>query len=301
MVGCRCEYTSGVDRFLEVEGTIKLSLPDSVACIVVRGGDTPWSLKARELWEHRDLLYFLAWRDIKVRYKQTVLGVVWTILQPLAIAVTLCVFLGRVVKVPSDGLPYLVFAYSAMAIWQLFADALTGASNSMVANDRLVTKVYFPRLVIPLSSVVSSLLDFAITFSVLVLFLIYYRVVPTAALAALPFVVLLAILNALGAGLWLCALNVKYRDVRHTLAFLVQFWFFSTPIAYPASLVPQRWRILYSLNPMVGVVDGMRWALRGSGHVPLLSLTASACVGILLFVSGLYYFQRTEDTFADFI
>ncbi len=217
------------------------------------------------------------------------------------IALTLTLFLGHLVKVPSGGLPYPVFAYSAMVVWQLFAQALTQSSNSLVANERLVTKVYFPRLIVPLSAVLASLLDFAISLLVLAMFLAYYRIAPTATILALPLMVFLAVLIALGVGLWLAALNVKYRDVRYTVNFLVQFWFFASPVAYPTSVVPERWRIWYGLNPMVGVVEGFRWALRGSGAAPLLLLAISAGVAVALFMSGLYYFRRTEDTFADFI
>jgi lipopolysaccharide transport system permease protein len=273
----------------------------STATVIIRGADSSWSLQARELWQHRELLYFLTWRDIKVRYKQTVLGLAWAVLQPLAIALTLTMFLGRLVKVPSGGLPYPVFAYSAMVVWQLFAQALTQSSNSLLANERLVTKVYFPRLIVPLSAVLASLLDFTISLLVLAMFLAYYRIAPTATIVLLPLMVFLAVLIALGVGLWLAALNVKYRDVRYTVNFLVQFWFFASPVAYPTSVVPERWRIWYGLNPMVGVVEGFRWALRGSGAAPLLLLAISAGVAVVLFMSGLYYFRRTEDTFADFI
>ncbi len=273
----------------------------SATRVIIRSADLSWSLQAKELWQHRELLYFLTWRDIKVRYKQTVLGLAWAVLQPLAIALTLTLFLGRLVKVPSGGLPYPVFAYSAMVVWQLFAQALTQSSNSLLANERLVTKVYFPRLIVPLSAVLASLLDFVISLLVLAMFLAYYRVAPTATIVALPLMVFLVVLIALGVGLWLAALNVEYRDVRYTVGFLVQFWFFATPVAYPTSVVPERWRIWYGLNPMVGVVEGFRWALQGEGAAPLLLLAISAGVAVVLFMSGLYYFRRTEDTFADFI
>jgi lipopolysaccharide transport system permease protein len=275
--------------------------PDCATAVLIRGDDSSWNLNLRELWRNRELLYFLTWRDIKVRYKQTVLGLAWVAMQPLAMALSLSLFLGRLVKVPSDGLPYPLFAYSGMVVWTLFAQALTGASNSLIANERLITKVHFPRSLVPASSVLASLVDFAIGLMMLVVFLVYYRITPTASLAVLPFVVFVAALIALGLGLWLSALNVKYRDVRHTVNFLVQFWFLATPIAYPASVVPERWRIWFCLNPMVGVVEGFRWALHGSGPAPVNLLIVSTCVALLLFVSGLYYFHRTEDTFADFI
>ncbi len=273
----------------------------SAGTVIIRGGESSWSLQPRDLWQYRELLHFLTWRDIKVRYKQTVLGMAWAVIQPLAIALTLSLFLGRLVKVPSEGLPYPVFAYSAMVVWQLFANALTESSNSLLTNERLITKVYFPRLIAPLSAVLASLLDFAISLIVLVVFLIYYRIVPTATIAMLPFMALLAVLIALGVGLWLAALNVKYRDVRYTLGFLVQFWFLATPIAYPISVVPERWRVWYGLNPMVGVVEGFRWTLRGTGAAPVRLLAVSAGVAVMILIGGVYYFRRTEDTFADFI
>lgn len=260
-----------------------------------------WVCGSRELLQYSELLYFLTWRDIKVRYKQTVLGILWAILQPLAIAFTLTLFLGRVVKMPSGGLPYPIFAYSGILIWQLFSQALTESSNSLLANERLITKVYFPRLIIPLSAVLASLLDFAISLVLMAFFLLYYRMVPTAAILVLPLMVCLVVVIALGAGLWLAALNVKYRDVRYTLGFLVQFWFLATPIAYPTSVVSARWRVWYGLNPMVGIVDGFRWALTGAGHAPVLLLAVSVCVSTAIFMSGLYYFRWAEDTFADFI
>ncbi len=267
----------------------------------IRGGTGVWQLRAAELWHYRDLLYFLIWRDIKVRYKQTLLGVLWVVLQPLAIALTLSLFLGRLAKVPSDGLPYPVFAYSAMVLWQLFSRALAGGSNSLVANERLITKVYFPRLLAPLSAVLASLLDFLIGLIVLGVFLVYYHLTPTPALLALPLPLFGTVLAATGAGLWFSAASVKYRDVRYTVDFLLQFWFLASPIAYPTHVVPARWQGWYGLNPMVGIVEAFRWTLSGSGSPPvslfLLSLTTSS----LLFLSGLYYFRKTEETFADFI
>lgn len=274
---------------------------DSTPVVTILGSDYSWSLHARELWQHRELLYFLTWRDIKVRYKQTVLGLAWVVLQPLMIAFTLALFLGRLAKMPSDGLPYMVFAYIGMVVWQLFANALTESSNSLLTNGQLITKVYFPRLIVPLSAVLASLLDFVVSLFVLAIFLAYYRIAPTATLVVLPLLVFLVLVSALGVGLWLAALNVKYRDVRYTLGFLVQLWFFATPIAYPASIVSARWRMWYGLNPMVGLVEGFRWALRGTGNAPVTLLAVSACVATALLLSGLYYFRRMEDTFADFI
>ncbi len=275
--------------------------PAGLQKVTIRATDTTWNLHWDELWQHRELLYFLTWRDIKVRYKQTALGVIWAILQPLAIALALAAFLGRVVHVPSGSLPYPVFALAGLVLWQFFAQALTGASNSVVANGQIISKVYFPRLFVPLSAVLASLIDFVISLLVLVFFLVYFRIVPSATAAFLPLFVLPAVLSSLGAGLWLSALNVKFRDVHHVVNFLVQFWFLATPIAYPTSVVPGRWRVLYELNPMVGTVDGFRWALLGEGAFPLQSVALSGLIAVTLLITGLYYFRRIEDTFADFI
>jgi lipopolysaccharide transport system permease protein len=274
---------------------------NAVPTVVIRGTDSGWTLRAGELWQHRELLYFLAMRDIKVRYKQTVLGFLWAILQPLGIALTLTLFLGRFVQVPSGGLPYLVFAYSAMTVWQLFANALTNASNSLPVNERLISKVYFPRLLVPVAAIVACLPDFVVSLAVLAVFLVHYQIALSASLWMMPVAVLLALLIAVGAGLWLATLNVRYRDVRHIVSFLVQFWFFATPVAYPVSVVPERWRAWYGANPMVGAVEAFRWSLHGTGPMPLTLILLSAAIALALVGSGLYYFRQTEDTFADFI
>ena len=259
------------------------------------------SLGLKDIWKYRELLYFLVWRDMKVRYKQTVLGVAWAILQPFMTMVVFSIFFGRLAKVPSDGMPYPVFAFCALLPWQLFANALTASGNSLVANQQLITKVYFPRLIIPISAVLAGLVDFGISFLVLIGMMFYYGIVPTAAVLALPLLILLAIATALAAGLWLSALNVQYRDVRYTIPFLTQFWLFATPIAYPSSLVPEALRTLYGLNPMVGVVEGFRWALLGKtdGIGPLVIV--SALVVVILLFGGLVYFRRMERTFADIV
>ena len=272
-----------------------------VATTFIRSSDNFWSLGWADLSRHRELLYFLTWRDIKVRYKQTVLGIAWAILQPLAVALALAAFLGRVVHMPSDNLPYPVFAYAGMVLWQFFSQSLTESSNSIVNNERLVSKVYFPRLLVPLSAVLASLLDFAISLLVLVLFLAYFRIAPAPAAALFPLFVFPAVLSSLGAGLWLSALNVKFRDVRYTVNFLVQFLFFVTPVAYPTSSVPARWRLLYELNPMVGALGGFRWAIRGEGAFPVQAFMLAIFTSIAMLLTGIYYFRRTEDTFADFI
>jgi len=258
-------------------------------------------LNLTELWEYRELLYFLTWRDIKVRYKQTVLGAAWAVIQPLGMMLVFTIFFGRLVGVPSDGLPYSIFVYTALLPWQLFSRALTDSSTSLVANERLITKVYFPRLLIPLSAVLASLLDFAISFVLLVGMMVFYGIVPTPAVALLPLFILLALMTALGIGFWLSALNAQYRDVRYTLPFLTQFWLFATPVVYPASLVPEQWRLLYGLNPMTGVVEGFRWALLGKTGAPDVMLAVSAITVLAIFISGLYYFRRAEDTFADVV
>lgn len=273
----------------------------AAATTIIRSSDSAWTLGWADLERHRELLYFLTWRDIKVRYKQTALGIAWAILQPLAVALALAVFLGRMIHLPSDNLPYPVFVYAGMVLWQLFAQGLTESSNSIVNNERLISKVYFPRLLVPLSAILASLLDFVISLIVLVLFLVYFRIVPTGAVVLFPLFVLPVILSSLGAGLWLSALNVKFRDVRYTVNFLVQFWFFATPVAYPASSVPVSWRMLYELNPMVGALEGFRWALRGEGAFPARSVILAIITSTALLLTGVYYFRRTEDTFADFI
>lgn len=275
--------------------------PASLQKFTIRATDTAWNLLWDELWRHRELLYYLTWRDIKVRYTQTLLGATWAVIQPLAVALALAVFLGRMIHLPADNLPYPVFVYSGMVLWQLFAQGLSESSNSVVRNEQLISKAYFPRLLAPLSAILASLLDFAVSLPVLVLFLAYFRIRPTAAVVLFPLFVLPVVLSSLGAGLWLSALNVKFRDVRYTVNFLVQFWFFTTPVAYPISSVPQRWRLLYELNPMVGALQGFRWALHGGGAFPALPVMLAIFTGTALLLTGLYYFRRTEDTFADFI
>jgi lipopolysaccharide transport system permease protein len=259
------------------------------------------SLGFKDLWQYRELLFFLAWRDIKVRYTQTALGVAWAIIQPLFTMLVFTLFFGRLAKVPSDGIPYPLFSYTALLPWQLFAYALTESSNSVVANERLITKVYFPRLVIPLASILAGLVDFVIAFTLVVGMMIWYGVRPSWATLTLPFFLVLAIATALGVGLWLSALNVQYRDIRYTLNFIVQFWLFASPVAYSSTLVPARWRPLYGLNPMAGVIEGFRWALLGKAQAPGAMLWVSVIVVALVLVGGLYYYRRMEKTFADVV
>ena len=258
-------------------------------------------LNLTELWEYRELLYFLTWRDIKVRYKQTVLGAAWAVIQPLGMMLVFTIFFGRLVGVPSDGLPYPIFAYTALLPWQLFSRALTSSSTSLVANERLITKVYFPRLLIPVSAVLASLVDFAIAFVLLLGMMVFYGIVPTGSVLMLPLFVLLALMTALGIGFWLSALNAQYRDVRYTLPFLTQFWLFATPVVYPSSLVPEQWRLLYGLNPMTGVVEGFRWTLLGKGAGLEHMLAVSVIAVLSTFIGGLYYFRRMERTLADVV
>jgi len=254
-----------------------------------------------ELWQYRELLVFYAFRDIKVRYKQTLIGASWAILQPVMTMVVFSIFFGKLAGVPSDGLPYPVFSFCGLLPWQLFAFALTQSSNSLVQNAHVLTKVYFPRLIIPFSSVIVGLVDFVIAFVVLLGIMLYYDIIPGLALITLPFFVVLAIAAALSVGLWLSALNVKYRDVRYTIPFLAQFWLFVTPVAYSSSLVPSKWQAVYAINPMVGVVEGFRWALLGKSAPPGDILIVSIAATAILLAGGLFYFARMEKTFPDII
>lgn len=261
-----------------------------------------WALvDLRELWAYRELLYFLVWRDIKVRYKQTLLGAAWAVLQPFLTMVVFSVFFGWLAKVPSDGYPYPLFAYTALLPWQLFAYALNESSASLVSNQRLITRVYFPRLAVPIAGVLSGLVDFGIAFLVLLGMMLYYGVMPSPRLLILPLFLLLALLSALAVGLWFSALNVIYRDVRYVIPFLTQFWLFLTPIAYPSSLLPAWLKPFYFLNPMVGVVEGFRWALLGSQSQVGAMIWVSAGMVVLLLIGGLIYFRRMESRFADLL
>jgi lipopolysaccharide transport system permease protein len=254
-----------------------------------------------ELWAARELLYFFVWRDIKVRYKQTAIGAAWAVLQPLMTMLVFSLFFGKLAKIPSQGLPYPVFYLSALLPWMYFSSALQNATNVVVEQQRVITKVYFPRLVLPLSAVVSGLLDFAIAFVAFLCMMVYYRIIPGPAILLFPCFLLLAVLTAFGAGLWLSALNAIYRDVRYVVPFLVQFWMFASPVAYPSSLVPQRWRWLYGLNPMAGMIEGFRWSLTGRGQPPNLLLAVSTGMVLLLLAGGAAYFQKMEGTIADVV
>lgn len=255
----------------------------------------------QRLWEYRELLLFLVWRDLKVRYKQTALGVAWAVLQPLATMLVLSIFFGRLAKVSSDGVPYPLFAFCALLPWQMFAFVLTESSNSLVSNQALITKIYFPRLIIPIVPVFTALVDFTVSFSMMLVMMVFYGVTPKASVLLLPFFVAMAACAAFAVGVWLSALTAEYRDVRYTIPFLTQFWMFATPIAYSSSLVPAKWRLLYGLNPMVGVVEGFRWALLGTAPTSLVPLFASMGMVLFLLCGGLLYFRRLESTFADVI
>lgn len=259
------------------------------------------SLKLRELWEYRELLYFFIWRDVKVRYKQTALGLTWVVLQPFFTMLIFSLFFGRLAKVPSDGVPYPIFAFTALLPWTFFAHGVTQSSNSVVSNSNLINKVYFPRMTIPIAAVLSGLADLLPGFVVLLGMMFYYGIFPSAQIVWLPAFVLLALVAAMGVGIGLAAVNVHFRDVRHTVPFLVQSWLFITPIAYPSSLLPERWKTIYALNPMVGVVEGFRWALLDTEPAPGPIVWVSAGAAVVLLVATALYFRRLEKTFADVV
>ena len=260
-----------------------------------------WDINLREVWQYRELLYFFIWRDVKVRYKQTLIGAAWAIIQPFFTMVIFSLFFGKLAKIPSNGLPYPIFYYSALLPWTYFAGALQNATNTMVEHQRVITKVYFPRIILPVAATLSGLVDFSIAFVILVGMMLFYGLIPTPATLLLPLFLLLAIITALGMGFWLSALNAIYRDVRYAVPFLVQFWMFASPVAYPSSLVPERWQWLYGLNPMAGVIEGFRWALTGQGQPPGPLVLASVAAVLLLFIGGLVYFQKMESTIADVV
>jgi lipopolysaccharide transport system permease protein len=276
-------------------------MPSDSHLIVVKPSKGWTSLKLDELWEYRELLYFLTWRDLKVRYKQTVLGAAWAIIQPFFTMVVFSLFFGKLAKIPSDGIPYPIFAYAALVPWTFFANGLNNSSNSLVGSANLIKKVYFPRLVVPISSVISGGLDFVLAFIVLLGMMLFYGIFPTVNIIWLPLLLVLAFVTALGVGLWLSAMNVQFRDVRSAVPFLTQFWLFATPIAYPSSLLSEPWRTLYGINPMVGVVEGFRWALLGTETAPGPIIIVSSLVAVMLLVSGAFFFRRMEKTFADVV
>lgn len=258
-------------------------------------------INAREIWDYRELLYFFVWRDIKVRYKQTVLGATWAIVQPVATMLVFTLFFGKIAKLPSDGLPYPVFALSGLIVWTFFSNALTQSSASVVGSASLITKIYFPRLIIPIASVLAGVVDFMIAFVALLGLMVWYRIAPSTQVVWVPAFLILAVISSLGVGIWMAALNVKYRDVHHVLPFVVQFWMLATPIVYPSSMLREPWRTLYALNPMVGVVEGMRWAVLRTDTGPGPMIIASSAAALAIFVSGAYYFRRAEAGFADVV
>jgi lipopolysaccharide transport system permease protein len=275
--------------------------PRSPETVLIRPSTGLAALNLGDLWLYRELIVFMIWRDLKVRYKQTFLGAAWAVIQPVLTMLVFNFIFGTVAKVPTDGLPYPIFAYTALLPWGLFTTALNTASRSLTANQNMITKIYFPRLVLPMASVLGGLVDFAIAFLILIAMLIYYKVTPTAAVWTLPLFLLLALLTALGTALWLSAINVQYRDVNYVLPFLTQFWLFLTPVAYSAKVISEKWQLVYSLNPMAGVVNGFRWALLGTDTGPGLTMGISAAIAMVVLISGLFYFRSMERTFADTI
>jgi lipopolysaccharide transport system permease protein len=287
------------------EPTVSVSTPTGTAdtTVIHIQPSSRWvPLRLGELWNYRELAYFFVWRDIKVRYKQTLLGAAWAVIQPFCTMVVFSLFFGKLAEVPSDGVPYPIFAFAALVPWTFFTSGLTQASTSMVENANLIRKVYFPRLIVPLASVLSPAVDFVIAFGVLIAMMLFYGVVPTVNIVWLPFLLLLALVTSLGVALWLTALNVMYRDVRYTIPFITQFWLFSTPVAYSSSLIENDLlRTLYGVNPMVGVVEGFRWALLGTETAPGPIIVVSTAVAVMILIGGAYFFRSMERSFADIV
>ena len=273
--------------------------PLSKPVVEVAPKDGLFHLDLQEIWHYRELLYFLVWREVKVRYKQAALGVAWAVVQPLTTMLIFTAVFGNFAKIPSDGLPYPVFTYAALLPWSYFAEAISRSGVSVVSDTNLVRKVYFPRLIMPLASVIIPVVDFCVSFLILLCLMAWYHVIPTWGVILLPFFLLLALLTALSVGLWLSALNVRYRDVRFIIPFLVQIWMYASPVVYPVSLVPERWRIVFNLNPMVGVIEGFRWALLGKASPDFQAITVSVIGVLVLLIGGLLFFKRMESTFAD--
>jgi lipopolysaccharide transport system permease protein len=285
---------------MTIESYIETNKP--AATVTVIEPPRPWqAVNWREIWQYRELLYVVTWRDLKVRYKQTAVGAAWAVLQPVLTMIVFTVIFGRLIEVPSDGIPYPIFAYAALLPWTFFAGALNRASNSLVQDSNLLSKVYFPRLILPAAAVLSMVVDFAIAFVILLGLMFYYGITPGVAVLTLPFFLLLAFMTALSFGLWLSALYVKYRDIGYVVPFLIQFWLFLTPVAYPSTIIPEGWRLLYGLNPMAGVVEGFRWALLNNDNAPGGLIFVSAAAVLLFFIGGLFYFRRMEIEFADVV
>jgi lipopolysaccharide transport system permease protein len=291
--------------------TTNESLQDIVSTSKKRFPDKPliriqptkgWiSLKLGEMWEHRELIGIFVWRDLKVRYKQTIIGALWAVLQPFLTMVIFSIFFGGLAGVPSDGIPYPIFSYAALVPWTFFANTINLASNSLVSNAEMIKKIYFPRLTMPIAAMLAGLVDFALAFAVLLGMMLFYGYVPTINILWLPFFLFLAMMTSLGVSLWLSAMNVQFRDVRYMIPFITQAWLFATPVAYPSSMLAEPWHTLYGINPMVGVVEGFRWALLGTESAPDPIIFVSFSVSLVIFVSGIYYFRRMERVFADII
>ncbi len=281
--------------------TMSKSSLANVPVTIIRPSKGWVSLGLQEVWEYRELLYFLIWRDIKVRYKQTFIGGAWAIIQPFFTMVVFSLFFGWLARIPSDGIPYPIFSYAALVPWMFFANGLSQSSDSLVGSANLIKKVYFPRLAIPTAAVLSGIVDFVLAFSVLLGMMLFYGIIPTWNIVWLPAFLILTLITSLGVGLWVSAMNVQFRDVRYTVPFLIQFWLFSTPIAYPSSLLSEPWRTIYGINPMVGVVEGFRWALLGADTAPGPIIIVSSMAAFIALVSGAFYFRRMEKTFADVV
>ncbi len=278
-----------------------VATPPIKAIISVEPTRALLNLGLGELWQHGELLYFLAWREIKVRYKQTVIGTTWVIFQPLMTILIFTVVFGKFVKVPSDGMPYPIFAFAGLLPWLYFAEAINRSSGSLVGDSNLIRKVYFPRLIIPLAAVATPIVDFVLSFAVFLGMMWWYGVTPTKGALFIPIFVVLAVATALAVGLWLSALNVRYRDIRHTVPFLMQFWMYASPVVYPVSVVPEKWRLIFALNPMTGVIEGFRWGLLGKESPDFALMIASAAVVLMLLFGGLVFFRQMERTFADLV
>ena len=285
---------------MRVNGLKREVNASSTPTLIIRPSSGWIPINFRDLWRYRELLYFLTWREIKVRYKQTALGFAWAIIQPFCMMIVFTLFFGNLAKVPSEGVPYPLFSYAALLPWTLFAEGINRSSMSMVQQANLVQKVYFPRLAMPLSGILSPVVDFAIAFTILIGMMFYFGFPPTIRILWLPVFIILAVMTALGVGLWLSAINVRYRDVRYVIPFLVQLWLFASPVVYSSTLLPERFQVLYGLNPMAGVIEGFRWAALGT-EPPGSLIASSVIIVIVLLVSGAYYFRRMEKTFADVV
>jgi lipopolysaccharide transport system permease protein len=285
----------------EPAGFDKVVLPEELSETVIEPSKGWVSLQLHELWNYRELIYFFIWRDIKIRYRQTILGAAWAVLQPFLTMVVFSIFFGRLAGVPSDGVPYPIFSYAALVPWTFFATGVSMAANTLVNNANMLKKIYFPRLTMEIAAVIGGLIDFILAFVVLLGMMLFFKIVPTKNVIWLPLFLLLALITSLGVGFWLSALNVQFRDVRYVVPFLIQLWLFITPVAYSSSLIQEPWRTFYGLNPMAGVVEGFRWVLLNTDTAPGVMTFISALVALALFVSGIYYFRRMERTFADVV